>query len=525
MTKQRVIIVGAGLAAFVLADRLYKEKEVVIITKESIQQNNSLKAQGGVAAAIDTNDSAEIHRQDTMKAGVQYNDPSAVEVLTKEGTERIKEWIHAGFPFDKDQYGKILLGREGAHQKRRILHVGGDQSGKYLVSYLQEKLRKNIMIIENEMAVECIMWEGRCKGINTIDNRDHYHSYYCDHLILATGGCGALFETTSNDRTVTGDGIAIAYKAGARIEDIEFIQFHPTMLKQNSKGHHFLISEAVRGEGAILVDQNDIPFMAKYHKDLDLAPRDVVTRAMVTEEGLGNQVYLKIDMIEHFSERFPQISSLCEEMNIDWKSGYIPVIPGAHFLMGGIQTNLKGETTVPGLYAVGETASTRVHGANRLASNSLLECIVFANRLADWLIKKEETTSIIQASRSYNPSTRECIDLPTIAEIQAKMMKYVGIEREEKGLKKILEWLRSYQVHHISSITDKFYSKKQIEQLHMTTVAWLIASSAIERKESRGAHYRSDYPSKNDGQWGNRRIIRTFQQKANINVSNQAIER
>ncbi|SER74328.1 L-aspartate oxidase [Gracilibacillus ureilyticus] len=484
MRKQKVIIIGSGIAAHVVASKLFPASDVIMITKgRYADHNNSIKAQGGIAAALGPGDNWQQHYQDTIKAGRNYNDKSAVEFLTKEGIRQIHE-LSGHLPVDKNFQGNIDFGKEGAHKHRRIVHLGGDQTGIHLMAYYQNIVRGNIQVIENQTAVECIKENKQCVGIVTIDQRDHFHFHFADHIVLATGGCGGLYEFTSNHYTVTGDGISIAYNAGAVIKDMEFIQFHPTMLK----GGTGLISEAVRGEGAILVDQRRKPFMSSYHEDEDLAPRDIVARAMFSEERKGNDVFLNINRINRFSERFPQITALCEKSHIDWKKGFIPVTPCAHFMMGGIKVTLDGETSIPGLYAVGETACTGVHGANRLASNSLLEAIVFGNRLASKLQFHSSNLGPLPAKASIKAVERDH-KLPDISILQRKMKINVGMERNEKQLTEMKGWLESY----IKELPDvRNLTRNQIEVSHMLRTAWLITTSALHRNSSIGAHYRED---------------------------------
>ncbi|MFC4403987.1 L-aspartate oxidase [Gracilibacillus xinjiangensis] len=486
MRKQKVIIIGSGLAAHVVASKLIASSHVVMITKRNYEDNNSIKAQGGIAAALAPDDSWYEHYQDTLAAGVHYNEKKAVKYLTREGIRQMNLLIKQ-LPVDKDFQGNIDLGKEGAHKHRRIIHLGGDQTGKHVMAYYQNLVQGKIDIIENQTAVECIIEDGRCSGMLTIDQEDHFHFHFADHVVLATGGCGAIYEATSNDPSITGDGIAIAYRAGAVITDMEFIQFHPTMIK----GGNGLISEAVRGEGALLVDQQLRPIMAEYHPDKDLAPRDIVARAIFTEEQKGNSIFLQINQIRNFRERFPQITSLCEKSHIDLKLGLIPVTPCAHFLMGGVKVNVSGETAVPGLYAVGEVARTGVHGANRLASNSLLEAIVFGDMLA-YKISTSKNLSSLSSNSNKQAADTYPFELPAIKELRRKMTKYAGIERCEDQLQDMKRWLESY-INGLAELRNM--TRKQIETSHMLRTAYLITTSAILRKSSVGAHYRIDSSS------------------------------
>ncbi|WP_058307260.1 L-aspartate oxidase [Gracilibacillus massiliensis] len=491
--RQKVVIIGAGIAAHVLASKLYSHADVTMITKKKWNNSNSFRAQGGVAAAIATNDHWRMHLEDTLKAGVYHNNQAITELLVKEGQAILKTLLGQGFPADKDMSGQILLGKEGAHNKRRIIHAGGDQTGKYVIQYYQQLLRNKVTLIENQLAVDCVIEEGCCRGIITIDNKEEYIFHQADHVVIATGGYSAIYDTTSNDETTTGDGIAIAYRAGAAISDLEFVQFHPTMLSIPEK-QNFLISEAVRGEGAILIDRDGKAIMEGRHPQKDLAPRDVVSRVITSEIFNGNDIFLDINHVNHFSQRFPFITSICERYNIDWKKGIIPVQPGAHFTMGGVETNEHGETSIPRLYAVGETACNYVHGANRLASNSLLEGIVFATRLADFIRNQKPLTSSTAASITQKEDMGS-FALPEKAVLRKRMTAFVGINRESNSLRKMSDWLSQFIIIKDKQLYHHSFSKKQIELQHMLLVASLVTKAAEIRTESRGAHYRTDYPA------------------------------
>ncbi|UOQ47313.1 L-aspartate oxidase [Gracilibacillus caseinilyticus] len=490
MSKPTVIIVGAGLSAFVLASKLYQQAEVTIITKKSIHKSNSIRAQGGIAAAIAKQDHWRWHLMDTLQAGNYHNQPQAAEILVKQGQHLVKELLKQGFPADCNAEGSPLLGKEGAHSHRRIVHAGGDQTGKYLLHYFQSALIDKINIIEEQSAVDCIVEERCCTGITTIDTNDHYHTYSADHIVLATGGAGGIYETNTNDRTVTGDGIAIAYRAGASLTDLEFIQFHPTMLVTSDTSNE-LVSEAVRGEGAVLVDQDGNRIMKGKHERLDLAPRDVVSRIIEQALHERNTIYLDISSVSDFRQKFPSISTACEKHNIEWQSGKIPVKPGAHFTMGGVETDLVGRTSITGLFAIGEVACTHVHGANRLASNSLLEGLVFATRLAEEIL--------VPVSRKCSNVTKTIplytsVDMPSKDMIQDKMSRHVGINREGSSLKEMLNWLDGYTVLKDEQLSSYSLTKEQCEIQHMLLTAQLITKAAYERTESRGAHFRIDFP-------------------------------
>ncbi|WP_461200228.1 L-aspartate oxidase [Anoxybacillus sp. TBDG-1] len=499
MHKADVIIVGSGLAALMVAYHLCEYKNVIIFTKSNKEISNSWLAQGGVAAAIHPNDHWLSHYEDTIIAGCEHNDDEAVRILVQEGREAIQHFMNIGFLFDVDERGQLLFGQEGAHRMKRILHAGGDATGKNMVSFLFEKLSGRVTFIENDPVIDLLVSDGHCVGVQT-----KHRTYTADATVIATGGIGQLYTFTSNAETATGDGIAMAYRAGAAVTDMEFVQFHPTMLDVNGKAVG-LISEAVRGEGAILVTDDGRQVMDGVHPQKDLAPRDVVSRAIDNEIKNGHRVFLNISMIPHFPSRFPTITSLCERYHIDWRSGLIPVVPGAHFLMGGIVVNMHGETTLPGLYAVGEAACTGVHGANRLASNSLLEALVFSRRLAFHLLQKTRQHRMLKKSERKENDLR--IVLPTRDEIQHVMTQYVGIVRDYDNLFQAKQWFEQYSIHELVTTAPEEDDEKRTI-IYMLIVGWLITTSALQRKESRGAHYRSDQPFERE-YWEKRRIVRT----------------
>lgn len=504
-----VLVVGSGIAALNLATKLSDHMNVRIITKSKIENSNSMLAQGGVAAAISPSDHWYNHFQDTMSAGCQHNDAAAVKTLVELGPNYIKELINDGMRFDCDVAGNPLLGLEGAHLQNRILHAGGDSTGKALMNYFFSKLNQKIIVNESEMILDLIIQEEKCVGVISLNNQNEITSFYANHVVFATGGCGGLYSVTSNDRTITGDGIAAAYRAGAEITDMEFIQFHPTMLYKDGKGHG-LISEAVRGEGAILVNDKGKYIMEGVHDLKDLAPRDIVSRTIHQEYQKGNLVFLDISMIKNFQIKFPTITEICKKAGIDLREGKIPVAPGAHFLMGGIKTNLYGESTINGLYAIGEVACTGVHGANRLASNSLLEGIVFASLLASKLIStpKHRGRPILFSKKQR--SSKETIILPTTNEIRNLMSRYVGIERDEQGLLYAKQWIESYLTNEmVIGGLPLNASRAEYTVINMLTTSWLIVASALEREESRGGHYRIDYPS-SDSRWLKRYLSRAI---------------
>ncbi|MGD6832076.1 L-aspartate oxidase [Sutcliffiella halmapala] len=503
-----VIVVGSGLSALLTAKYLSKHMNVMVFTKSNKYENNSFLAQGGVASAIADTDTWQGHFHDTILAGCNHNEKDSVELLTKLGPGMLQDLMEAGMDFDKDEHGMLSLGMEGAHSQRRILHAGGDQTGRRMMQWLHSQISHCVQVVEQETVIKVLTEDDRCCGIKTVNRYGERISYYASHIVFATGGAGALYSYTSNDPSVNGMALALAYKAGAILTDLEFMQFHPTMLHVNNKVVG-LVSEAVRGEGAYLVNDQGLRIMQGIHPQEDLAPRDIVSRTIFQELDRGGKVYLNIENVINFEERFPTISKMCRNQGISMKNKLLPVVPGAHFFMGGIKTDLNGETSLKGLYAVGEAACNGVHGANRLASNSLLEAIVFSKKLAEHLLSKplgnyreawkEETLTKEKAAKPY-------IQLPAKSELQAMMMKHAGIVRHAEGLQELKRWLEAYQPYWQE--LNRFeldLSLVEMELVYMLQISHLIASAALKREESRGAHCRSDFPQASEA-WLQKRI-------------------
>lgn len=505
-----VIIIGSGIAALTAAYQLCSDTNVIILTKSKKTNSNSSLAQGGIASAIGKEDSWKSHFTDTVIAGCHHNREDSTQLLVKKGPSYLAGLIKGGMRFDYDEHNNLHLGKEGAHSKRRILHAGGDATGRELVLHMLSQVKNKVPIIEDEMAIDLMIDKGSCIGVETRTTNNTNKQYFGDNIILATGGCGGLYSFTSNDESITGDGLAMAYRAGAQLTDLEFIQFHPTLLHINGKGRG-LISEAVRGEGAILVNENGKKIMKGEHPLEDLAPRDIVARSLYKEMLTGNRVFLDISMISNFEKHFPTITHLCESNGIKIENGLIPVIPGAHFSMGGILTDDRGRSSIDGLYAIGEVACTGVHGANRLASNSLLEGIVFGNIVAED-IACNQNRNATQSYQIQMNATKQTFAIPTKLEIQQMMMENVGIVRCKKRLQFAINWFEQYkQQFNGASLTH--ISKDELIIINMITVGWLIATSALERTESRGGHFRDDYPNQDNLLWYKKEVIRTNQRQ------------
>ena len=507
MNKMEVIIVGSGIAALKTAIEASATKHVMLITKSKLRHSNSYLAQGGIAVAMSKEDTPISHREDTIQAGRYYNNVKAVEALVQTAPVAISELIVSGMEFDRNPEGHLMLGMEGAHSERRILHSHGDATGKYIIEHLLRELAlSKVEVMEDAAVIELILGDdASCIGVKIVDYEGHLQTMYGEHIVLATGGCGSLFQFTSNANTVSGDGIALALKAGARIRDMEFIQFHPTLLYCNGKTQG-LVSEAVRGEGAKLVTASGKAIMKDVHALADLAPRHIVAQTIYSYIERGENVYLDISMISNFSERFPTVAALCLKNGIHLEEGKIPVAPGNHFLMGGIETDEKGRTSVEGLYAVGEVACTGVHGANRLASNSLLEGLVFGSTLGRYLQQAPERV-LPQEKKTLKETSHVLIMLPELADIQKHLMHHAGIVRNAKDLGRLKAWLESFQIDCLLELACEDVSIQELAKANAIIVSWLIAESALARQESRGGHFRSDYPMENDAIWLDTSII------------------
>ncbi|KGM45530.1 L-aspartate oxidase [Neobacillus niacini] len=503
-TNDDVLILGSGIAALQLASLLNKDLNVRILTKDKIRTANSYLAQGGIAAAIGEHDHPTKHIADTFEAGRYHNNQEAVEQIIRAAPRLIKFISEQGSVFDKNQDGELLLGMEGAHSEKRIVHGGGDATGKNVVEFLISTLKENVTIEEEVYAYELLMnSEKRCIGVKAKMPEGAIKNYYSKNTILATGGCGQLFTYTSNADTVSGDGIAMAYLAGAEIVDMEFIQFHPTLLYLNGETRG-LISEAVRGEGAVLVTEDGNPIMEGVHPLKDLGPRHVVSQKIYEYLKKGCKVYLDISKIENFKQRFPSITAICEDNGLQLSEGRIPVAPGSHFLMGGIKTDLFGRTSIKGLYAIGEAACTGLHGANRLASNSLLEGLYMGEKLSS-MLNEDVYEDILWTAITCPFHPHEKVTLPDVQEIKDTMMERVGIVRNEANLQNQKVWLDTFKPQQINNLD--LYSVEEITKIFMLIIATLITEAALQRTESRGGHFRSDYPMEDDHYWLNKTII------------------
>ncbi|OPG16990.1 L-aspartate oxidase [Ferroacidibacillus organovorans] len=480
------VIIGSGLAGSVAAYALSKFGDVLLLSKEPSTKSNSFAAQGGIAAAVGLDDAPELHQLDTLLAGGDLCDPKVVSQVTARAPEIVRWLAELGVPFNCTPSGVWKLGLEGAHSRKRILHAGGDATGRRIM----ETMRKAVEAIPNVVRIPRVRILSLLENSNAEvmgargwvlnDGKEPHRFFARRATILATGGAGQLFLRTTNPTGATGDGIALGYRAGARLRNLEFVQFHPTALDVDG-ARGFLISEAVRGAGGVLVDENQRRIMADYPR-LDLEPRDVVSRVIYTEMEKGKTIYLDGRSIQDFSLKFPTIDQVCRTLGFDPALDLLPVSPAAHFMMGGIHTDLSGQTSVPGLYATGEVACTGLHGANRLASNSLLECAVMGHALAESLHRAGDERSLFHDEACAAVRDGEEADLAedVLIDVQEILWKTAGMVREQKTMEQGLHALRALAEEHGMSFAVE--------------TATLILQSALSRKESRGAHYRSDYP-------------------------------
>jgi L-aspartate oxidase len=495
------IVLGSGVAGLYTALELNRNHPVILITKAAMADSNTYYAQGGIASALGNHDSPELHYQDTIMAGAGLCNSEAVLTLVYDGPERVRHLIDLGTPFDRKN-GEISLTREAAHSRPRILHADGDATGREISRTLIEKVRRSgIRIYENHFALGLVTEEGYCRGVVTL-NAGEYHLFLSSAVVLCTGGIGQIYGKTTNPEIATGDGMALAYHAGAVLRDMEFLQFHPTALHL-PPAPPFLISETVRGEGAILLNSAGERFMPGYHPLAELAPRDVVARAIFSENkrsSASSPVYLDLSKIppERIKNRFPNIYDTCLRYGLDITAGPIPVAPAAHYMMGGVMTDLRGRTEVPGLYAAGEVASTGVHGANRLASNSLLEGLVFGSRSAADL---REIPVHLPSPASHSLKVHYPRLLTDYSGMEADYLRlrritdrYLGIVRDAPGLNEALNGLKFTNSSPPHFELDPHYFELQ----NMLLLAGLMAQAALRRSESRGGHYRADYPEPAD---------------------------
>jgi L-aspartate oxidase len=500
------LVIGSGIAGLRAALTLAESGNVTVLTKADPGESNTGHAQGGIAAALGRDDSPELHAKDTIAAGDGLCSPAAVDVLTREGPKYVLELLAWGARFDRDSDGNPALAREAAHSVRRVLHAR-DATGREIGRLLWSRVSADgrIRVLQNTHATELIVHNEVCSGVRFIDGAGESGTIDASQTLLATGGAGQIFRETTNPPVATGDGIAMAAEAGARIVDLEFIQFHPTVM--NVPGApRFLLSEALRGEGAHLVNEAGEPFMTRYEPAGDLASRDLVSRAIVREiERTRAPVYLSLAHLEaaFVRARFPTIAEACANVGLDLARDRIPVSPAAHYIMGGVETDLEGRTSTSGLFAAGEVACTGVHGANRLASNSLLEGLVFGARAADAMtmplsgarFPRSEVVEWRDATRCQPNG-----DVPAADDARDLMWRCCGLLRSGSTLQEAMLRLETWRAAIVMSAAARFDDEfRRVRSI--VTVGLMIARAALRREESRGGHFRSDFPNRDDIKW------------------------
>ena len=497
------VIIGSGIAGLRAAISLADAGDVVILTKADPSESNTGYAQGGIAAAVGPDDSPELHAADTMNAGDDLSDEDAVRLLVTDGPRYVGELIEWGAAFDRDENGAPALGREGAHTVRRVLHAR-DATGREIARVLWNRVAANprIRVLDDALATEVVVRDGRCVGAAFLDSSSARHVVEARATLLATGGAGQVFRETTNPAIATGDGVAMAFMAGARVTDLEFVQFHPTVMQVEGTPR-FLLSEALRGEGARLVNDAGERFVQRYEPAGDLASRDLVSRAMVREaERTGAPVYLTMAHLDsdYVRQRFPTIAEACRQAGLDLATDRIPVSPAAHYVMGGVETDSEGRTSVAGLFAAGEVACTGVHGANRLASNSLLEGLVFGARAASAM--PHVSAAKLRATREHlvhkPPATTS---LPSADHVRDVMWQRVGLLRSRDGLEDAVAHLTSWWGAVLAVERDRGDTRAFRRLASIVTVGLLIARAALRREESRGGHFRADFPQRDDLHW------------------------
>jgi L-aspartate oxidase len=501
-----ILIIGGGLAGLRAALAVPPELDVLVVTKDEMRQSNSSYAQGGIAGVLDPEDCFENHVEDTLRAGAGLCDRPVVEAVVREAPRQLMDLVNWGTHFDEEG-GKLALTLEGGHSHRRIVHALGDATGQEVMRAVIERARSapNVMLWENTFTLDLLTDEGRCVGAVVHRQGQGPLLVWAKQTILASGGAGQVFRETTNPPVATGDGMAAAYRAGADLRDMEFMQFHPTVLYVAGSSR-FLISEAVRGEGAYLRDKNGVRFMPEVDPRAELAPRDIVARAIVRRMDLTKHpnVYLDLSHLDPglVRKRFPAIERVCQSFDLDITQDRIPVRPGAHYMVGGVTVDLQGRTTLPGLWAAGEVTSSGLHGANRLASNSLLEGLVYGawcgRGAAEAAAGMPSSWTARPVASRFTPEngTLDIADLRN--SLQSVLWRKVGIVRDRAGLEEALqdvEFWRRYVLSHV------FQEPRGWELQNLLTVARLMTWAALAREESRGVHYRSDFPRTDDAQW------------------------
>ena len=499
------LVIGSGIAGLRAAISLAEVGEVIVLTKADPRESNTGYAQGGIAAAMGPDDSPELHARDTMAAGDGLGDAAAVDILVREGPRYVRELMEWGAAFDRGPDGTPSLTREGAHSVRRVLHARdatGREIGRVLWSRVSQHPR--IRILDDTLATEFLLDRGACVGAGYLTGAGQREKVLAAQTLLASGGAGQVYRETTNPAIATGDGIAMAALAGARVTDLEFVQFHPTVLSVKGSAR-FLLSEALRGEGARLVNEGGEAFMSRYEAGGDLASRDLVSRAMVSEaERTGAPVFLTMEHLDpdYVHHRFPTIARACAQAGLDLARDRIPVSPAAHYVMGGVETDLDARTSLPGLLAAGEVACTGVHGANRLASNSLREGLVFGARAAAAMRQSPRAGTMRNANVVGWPAPNGTGEaFPSVHEVRDLMWRHVGLLRDRASLAQAVQWLGRWSLA-VTRPPRAHQSEMEFRRIRsLVIVGLLIARAALRREESRGGHFRTDFPARDDLHW------------------------
>ena len=501
-----ILIIGGGLAGLRAANAVESNQSVLVVTKDRLPESNSSYAQGGIAGVLDPSDCFESHVADTLAAGGNLCDREIVNMVVREGPRRIEELMRWGTRFDHDE-GELSLGREGGHSRERIVHARGDATGQEVMRAVISRTRDmpNIDIWENAFTVDLLTYEGRCRGALIVQDHHQPVMVWAKETILCTGGAGQVFRESTNPPVATGDGSALAYRAGVQLRDMEFIQFHPTVL-YIAGASRSLITEALRGEGARLVDSNGYRFMPDYDSRAELAPRDVVSQSIIRqmEATKHSNVYLDLTHLDpdKVRARFPGIAQACAKFGLDVARDRIPVRPGAHYMIGGVSVDRQGRSSLPGLWAAGEVTSSGLHGANRLASNSLLEGLVYgahAGESASRAAAEESQRMVALPIQHPVHSQGESFDVADVrVSLKSLMGRLVGVERNADGLQEAIDSIRSLAAY---VMPHQFQSIEGWELQNLLLTASTMVDTALCRNESRGVHFRSDFPRPDDDRW------------------------
>lgn len=502
-----VLIIGSGLAGLRAANAVDPRLSVLIVTKDDVEQSNSNYAQGGIAGVLDPTDTFQSHVEDTLTAGGTLCDRDVVDMVVREAPERIRELIGWGTHFDTES-GSLVLGREGGHSQCRVAHALGDATGREIIRAMAAWTRRlrNVQFCSHTYVLDLLTCDDVCHGAVVADARGDLLLVWAKQTILCSGGAGQVYRETTNPSVATGDGHAIAYRAGAELRDMEFMQFHPTVLYIAGSSRN-LMTEALRGEGAKLVDRTGYRFMPDYDDRAELAPRDIVSKAIVTqmEKTAHPCVFLDLSHLDpqFVLRRFPGIAAKCREFGIDITRDRIPARPGAHYMVGGLTVDMLGQTTLPGLWAAGEVTSSGLHGANRLASNSLLEAVVYGTHAgqaaSDLALKMGDDYRALPIQNQPMPDGVDRLDLADIRNALTSLMwRDMGVRREEKGLRHALEMIDHWCRYVLGR---QFSDPRGWELQNMLTVARIMVAAALARTESRGVHFRTDFPQIDESNW------------------------